>query len=937
MIAFADTGPTGQLAAPTALVSWAHSNTDWGPDQSADWERTVKSFTDLLREGGIDADLDLFHQSDTSIDWTRWGPNKVRTSDFVIVAISRAWSERWQGINAPTVGAGAAAEADTLKGIFGKDQSEFQRKTLIALLPGATSDLVPEDLYRLNRYTLTELNRESAEDLIRAVFNAPRYVAQPVGPRPTFDGALPSPAPATPSVTALRHATTPFEATGSAEYFERLSSVSDERSRHRRRGAGLTDRQVQSTLSFRAQVPQALHFGSGELRIVHGPLGSGKSDLAEEWHRSSLRRAMADGGAAVPVWITIDGLGTAALEPFVLAEVGLSALSDRGVDVVVDGLDERADRASSLMRQAGEFVKKWPRSRVLLTTRSPGLAPDELLVAAPLLTHQEAEGLMERVAGRQIPALGAQLQTAVLRPLFALLVAQRIAAVEGATGIHEVIDRVVDDVVSRENYDLFAELRALAVETIRGGGAIDPATIAAADVAARIRSSPLVTTTGRKCAFALATFEQWFAAHAILDGIVGMDEVLSTMDTFDRWRYVLAILAATGDPARADKMLAALASWNPGAASWVVDEMESGGLSRALPNVGPSDWEAFGQRARIAMQSWLDGLGPLASCFAPLRRFAAAFDDIAVAVRIYAPRVTMTWLPRFQIRNEVLPPVVDDSVLSRWQHRSFQMSTAQMPTAANGIWQITRDLIAADITENFADTALQIALQHAGVARNEARVYQAAARLRNEAPPGFTGHLDIERLYPAADIAPSPSHPFGGYSTETMYRYAVAVIDAAMRCYLELSSWLTPRFGRALPLRGLMPVEFFGSMFYEPDRERSPYEFGVLLEPGFSWLFRPLGSTPGYVLDPDDNRISLTINDDARSDEMTADRTRLYASYRSYIEAHPEYEPFARPFSSTHGRIDVFHRTPATQLAIGWLWEDLKELGFVNGISSPNL
>lgn len=134
-----------------------------------------------------------------------------------------------------------------------------------------------------------------------------------------------------------------------------------------------------------------------------------------------------------------------------------------------------------------------------------------------------------------------------------------------------------------------------------------------------------------------------------------------------------------------------------------------------------------------------------------------------------------------------------------------------------------------------------------------------------------------------------------------------------------------------------MPVEFFGSMFYEPDRERSPYEFGVLLEPGFSWLFRPLGSTPGYVLDPDDNRISLTINDDARSDEMTADRTRLYASYRSYIEAHPEYEPFARPFSSTHGRIDVFHRTPATQLAIGWLWEDLKELGFVNGISSPNL
>ena len=149
---------------------------------------------------------------------------------------------------------------------------------------------------------------------------------------------------------------------------------------------------------------------------------------------------------------------------------------------------------------------------------------------------------MARVAGRRIPDLGRQLETAVARPLFALLVAQRIAAVEGATGIPEVIDRVVDDVVSRENYNLFPELRALAVETIRAGGAIDPATIASADVAAMIRSSPLVVTTGRRCAFALATFEQWFAAQAILDGIVGMDEVLATMDTFNRWRYVLAIL-----------------------------------------------------------------------------------------------------------------------------------------------------------------------------------------------------------------------------------------------------------------------------------------------------------------------------------------------------------------------------------------------------------
>ena len=169
------------------------------------------------------------------------------------------------------------------------------------------------------------------------------------------------------------------------------------------------------------------------------------------------------------------------------------------------------------------------------------------------------------------------------RPLFALLAAQHAAAAEGVTGVPEIIDRVVADVVSRENFNLFTQLRALAVQTIRAGGPVDPAGIAPADIAAKIRNSPLVATTGRKCGFALATFEQWFAAQAILDDVVGMDEVLASMETFNRWRYVLAIIAATADPARADKVMAALARWNPGAASWVVNETRASGLTRAFP------------------------------------------------------------------------------------------------------------------------------------------------------------------------------------------------------------------------------------------------------------------------------------------------------------------------------------------------------------------
>src|ERR1044071_434363 len=102
--------------APTAFVSWAHRAQDWTSAQAKAWEGTVRQFTDALRLAGVDADVDLYHYSDADVDWTRYGTSMIEKSDTTIVAMSTAWAERWQGINPPTVGAGAAREADALHG-----------------------------------------------------------------------------------------------------------------------------------------------------------------------------------------------------------------------------------------------------------------------------------------------------------------------------------------------------------------------------------------------------------------------------------------------------------------------------------------------------------------------------------------------------------------------------------------------------------------------------------------------------------------------------------------------------------------------------------------------------------------------------------------------------------------------------------------------------
>jgi hypothetical protein len=236
---------------------------------------------------------------------------------------------------------------------------------------------------------------------------------------------------------------------------------------------------------------------------------------------------------------------------------------------------------------------------------------------------------------------------------------------------------------------------------------------------------------------------------------------------------------------------------------------------------------------------------------------------------------TSAWEPKPSL-SQPLPLVVDDRSLGGGlPRRSHRMVSFDIPTAVNGIWRVTRDYLATDVSRTFAALTVEIGRQHTGVLSDEARVLNAGMRALQNMSPQASGNLDIERLCPAADIEPSMQNPFGGATpTETMYRYAVAVIEAAMRCYVELASWVTPRFDGTLGHRGLMPIEFFGDMYYKP--ENSPFR---LAEPGYAWLLRPLGTSTNFH-DAGGNRVSLTVNDEERDQEIRDDRATLYKSFR---------------------------------------------------------
>lgn len=173
-----------KTAPPTVFISWAHAHRGWSKAQTQLWQESVASFSSSLRRSfGIDADVDLFHLHE-SVDWTRFGQKSVISSDRVIIVLSKAWAERWEGLNRPTEGAGAAREADTLHGLFSRNQSEWQSKLIIVLLPEADMSEVPLDLDRVVRVSVDPSDLDTYEDLLRNLTGQPNYQKPALGSVP---------------------------------------------------------------------------------------------------------------------------------------------------------------------------------------------------------------------------------------------------------------------------------------------------------------------------------------------------------------------------------------------------------------------------------------------------------------------------------------------------------------------------------------------------------------------------------------------------------------------------------------------------------------------------------------------------------------------------------------------------------------------------------
>ncbi|MBB4930683.1 hypothetical protein F4561_001503 [Lipingzhangella halophila] len=446
--------------------------------------------------------------------------------------------------------------------------------------------------------------------------------------------------------------------------------------------------------------PPAVVVPEGQLRVLVGPMGAGKSEMAARWWEEGLGVAADDERVEVPVWLEARTLNPVGLSAAVTDALGGDP--SRPVRVVIDDLTRLPiAEANRLLNDARELVAVWQRMRILATSRpGPYLAEQEQVNVVAWPASQGAELVRLIVGDDALHGIWTpESEDLLTRPLLAVALAAHLAGGHTArVSPAKLLTELAMTILERErprdldrSWDLMTRLAERIITT---QGAVLPSDLGLSQPHVwPLTDSGLVIYDAAGLRFALSVFEQRFGAEALRTGIVDVDDAASA-ERFPLWRYPLAYVVAISRPEVADTLLFHLALANPGAASWVLDEIARipgahQGAPRGRPwdrvHAGPGETEPAlraGRWLRDAVEAFLAGFG---DCGTHLARH---YDGHLVqwGVRIVEDPLRGAGMVLTEARDKAVPDLVthvvephDNFRIDEWSARtSFELPTGPL-------------------------------------------------------------------------------------------------------------------------------------------------------------------------------------------------------------------------------------------------------------------
>ena len=763
------------------------------------------------------------------------------------------------------------------------------------------------------------------------------------------------------------------------DLLDELVAESHARTVARWQAAGLPSelaRELAEDLSIGALPPQLAEFPPGCVRVLEGHLGIGKSLLGERLHRQHIQCARLHEDAPIPLWLHARKLREDLSTTVVHRSPDLGDPHRTGAAVVVDGLDEDGSgSAGDLIEQARILVHMWPATRVLLTTRPGPPSNDDERIDAPLLTDDQADALVQRIATddqsfdqwlwRWPDEARTALRETLRTPLFAIIMGILRREGQGAPlSPAELVESLVDrglHIATRgrpghTEQTIRGLLCRLAVATTQRNGRLPLVELGSSDDQAAVLASRLVAQEGATLAFPLPLLEQWFAAQALLEGLVDLAPVVDDLRRLEPWRWPLVMATRVGAHQPITRLLAPLAGRHPGLAGWIVHQAEESYPWRRQPPAAPPPARESAQRLRDAMQAWVAGFGPLASEVGPVTadgrlqpigahvdgtRLTTAWyrggDDLPVIVDL--PPEGFPWRGArsgWWLRQSSSPgsastwawPWTMDILRARLEHRlrrrtlrpgpggvleregRWRLSNAILGRGRGSVRPVEVDHVLAIIRDKLADVppdAVSASFGFSGVGTLTDRdLRQLAADLEG------SGLSTIEPLWEPPDLPREAGRwVWSSYSPAALLRRTQQVYQGALDAYAELVDQYFPAWRPTLSMAAWMPLRLQGIL--EPAAGDD--------EPALSWSVIPLESGSA-------NRVEIELADRMPALDWDAHLARQRRSHEALQRWRPEVVPYVQ-FIDHYEGLDIFGSRPATLLAYEWLSDDLHQLGWL--------
>jgi hypothetical protein len=424
----------------------------------------------------------------------------------------------------------------------------------------------------------------------------------------------------------------------------------------------------------------------GTVLLLRGPLGAGKTTIAEALLLRAIELAQDDPDAPIPVFLNASTIAMELKDRIVAQCSELGDPARQGVMAVLDGLDQ-ADprRAPELLAESMAIARTWPSTRVVITGRSDPLGTHGVpSYDIPELPKNEWVSLVREVAGRRTPTFQSTYPESVgeafARPLFAILLGiwMREPAYDRPPTVAALARHLIERSLSRagvDRPDLSACLRLLARRVIESGGrAAHLEQVPNGPVLRQaLLDTGIVSIDQRsRVGFTLAIFTEWFAGQALLQDPNTLAD--ADVNRIMRWRYAIVAAVAAADHEQAGLILTPLVRTAPAIAGWVIHSALHN--ERLVEQDGDGDpTEEWAKLIVNAMDSWRRAMGPLARVTTPSTEDG---QPAAFGVRVIGSRLEYGW-SRYPGRIVEYPNGPGSGGYRYWSESGFTAAPGDSP------------------------------------------------------------------------------------------------------------------------------------------------------------------------------------------------------------------------------------------------------------------